>query len=299
MGYFFDSNTKSIHRVVGIPENARIEESMDLGFAITQAAILPSHNHVLVDSPDNPELFVFDLETRSTPLRINEAPSSVSSIRLSGNGAAAALYYAQSRKILILGGLPDSPAVRETIDVSTVDLTLSRYAVTNDGTLALLAFSEETQDVVYRWTRNSGLAYLDASGRVSEITFMDEHAVLADFGAGQIRMLRNVRDEATPTVIGDAREGLSQPVAISISRQHEILVADAGTGRVVTLDVSGRKLREVQCACVPTNLSVLRGSIYRLTDRIESPIFVFDSNYGTDRISFIPALSRAGRDHEE
>jgi hypothetical protein len=291
MGYGLDGTTHRLHRIVGIPGNARIEEPLDLGVAITGATVLPGQNHILVDSPDSTELLIINLENPSAPVRITGAPAMVSSIRPGGSGSSAAIFYELSRKILIVGGLADSPVVRDTIDLSFSDLPLARYAVTDDGSVALLAFSDEKQDLVYRWTRNSGARYLESDLRVEDIAFIDDHALIADAGAAQIRMFRNVRDEATPIVFADGREGLSRPVAISISKQREILVADSNTKKVIVLDLDGRVVREALCSCEPTHLLPLRDSAFRLTDRLDIASFIFESNSG--KVSFIPALSPA------
>ena len=290
LGYVFDENAQALRPIVGIAGASRIEAPVELGFPLAQAAMLPDQRHVLASSRELPELLLVDLENPAGAVPVPTAASNVSSIRVSSSGAAAAIYYESSNILLIVSGLPSAPTVINRIDLS-FGPRLSRYAVTDDGILALLSFSDDRQDYLYRWTPDSGSRLLTTAQRIADLTFIRDDAVIADAGAGQVVIIRNVRGEASPTLLADSREGLSQPIALAISKQDEIFVADAATNVVVTLDASGQLLRAVSCGCAAATLTPLRESLYRLTDRLDLPIFVFDSRPEGQRILFIPALS--------
>jgi len=291
VGYVFESNAHGLHPIVGIPGSSRIDGPVDLGFRIKQVEILPGHRHLIAASPDVPHLLVVDLQNRSVVIGIAGASSDISSIRTSADGRSAAFYYQSDRRLLIVGGLPETPVIQDTVELSFVDNPLSRYSIANDATLALLAFSDEQQDLLYRWEKGRGRQFIATSGKVADMTFMDNDAVVADASAGQIVVFRNVREQSTPTLVADSREGLSQPVAVSISKRHEILVADAGARAVFTLNADGRLLRSLPCGCLPSGLWRLGDYTYQLTNRLDQPVILFDNSSLSPRTLFVPALS--------
>jgi hypothetical protein len=290
LGYVFESNTHNLHPIVGIAGSSRIDAAVDLGGGVEHVEILPGHRHVIAAYREVPHLRVINLENRAATIDIAGAPSGVSSIRTSADGRSAAFHYQAERKLLIVGGLPEAPLIQNAIDLSFADSPLSRYSISDDGALALLAFSDEQQDILYRWEKERGYEFVATFGRVADIAFIDNDAVVADASAGQVVVFRNIRHQSTPTLVADSREGLSQPVALSISKRHEILVADAGARTVFTLDRDGRLLGSLPCGCLPSGLSRLGDYSYRLTNRLDQPIILFDDSSGTPRTLFVPAL---------
>lgn len=292
LGYIFGANTQGLHPIVGIPGNSRIDRPLDLGFSLRLVEILPGHRHIIAASPDVPNPIVVDLQNRSIVIGIDGAPSDMSSIRTSADGRSAAFYYQSKRSLLIVGGLPETPVIQDTIDLSFVDHSLSRYSITDDGKVALLAFSDEQQDFLYRWEKGGGRQFLATSGKVADMTFIGNDVVVAD-ASGPVVIFRNIQEQTKPTLVADSREGLSQPVAVSISKRNEILVADAGARTVFILDANGQLLRSLPCGCLPSGLWRLGDYTYQLTDRLDQPVILFDDSSVTPRILFVPAFSSA------
>jgi hypothetical protein len=289
LGYVFDTSTSSIRPILGIPGNATIGAPLDLGFSIAAAGMLPDQKYAIVSVRDSADLRTVDLAGLSASIRIAGVGPDVQ-IRPSADGAAAAVYDKSARRILVVEGLPGNPAVRESIDTSFVTHPIGTFAVTNDGAMVLITFSDPQLDLVYRWSRLDGFRLLTTAARVSDVAFLDGDAIFADSGAGQILRIRNLRSDAGPELIADARDGLAQPAAVAVSDRNEVYVADPGAGAVVVLDSQGRRLSVLPCACSPVTLAPLRDSVFRLTDRIDRPISLLDTRPAPPRILFIPAL---------
>ncbi|HLQ78951.1 MAG TPA: hypothetical protein VK210_16450, partial [Terriglobia bacterium] len=140
LGYLFDTESRTIRPIVGVAGSSRIDAPLALPITIESAAFLPDHRHAIVSSRDSSTLMVFDLlEIKGTP--IFGARSSITSLEMSSDGKTVALYYADSRNLLIVGGLPAAPVILGSIDTSFVSATLSQFAISDDGGAALLGFS--------------------------------------------------------------------------------------------------------------------------------------------------------------
>jgi hypothetical protein len=291
LGYVFESDKHSLHPIVGIPGSSTIDSPIDLGFRIKQLEILAGHRHAIAASPDVPHLLVVNLQNRTIVMPIAGASSEIASIRASADGKSAALYYQSDRTLRLVGGLPENPVIQDTIDLSFIDSPLGKYSIADDGTFALLAFSNVQQDLLYRWEKGRGSQFLATSGKIADMTLMDGDAVIADVSASQIIIFRKVREQSMATLVADWRNGLSQPIAISISKRQEILVADSGARSVFSFDANGQLLRSLACDCLPSGIWPL-GDTYRLTNRLDQPVILFDDSALSPRTLFVPALSK-------
>lgn len=290
VGFLFDSQARGIRPITGILGNSRISAPLTLPFGIDQAAFLPDQKHAVVSSQDLPEVLILDLGTLQS-VSVAGASSLVSRIRVSADGSAAALYYEAAKRLVVVTGLPGKPVVLTTVDLSLSDSPLNQFAVASDGTSALLAFSSADQDLLYSWTTSATPKFVGTASRVSDMALFDGNAIVADFGANQILLLGNVRDQASPALIADSAHGVSRPVGISVSAHNEIYIGNGDTGTVLVLDASGHFLRIVSCSCTITTMSSLGSNALRLTDRLDRPIYVLDRERTPGPLLFIPALS--------
>lgn len=287
MGYLFDASSRSIRPIVGIPGSSSLGAPLALPISIDKIAILSDQQHAIVGSPVDTDALVLDLkELRTLPIN-GASSSSITEIRTSPGGSVAGLFYAAAKRIVIVGGLPDTPVVRATIDISFVKDPLRRFAIADDAT-ALLDFSSDEQDTLYSWSVSAGPRYVSRASRISDMTFLGDDAVYLDAGNQQALLIRNVREQVAPAVIADSGDGLSDPVAVFVSARSEIYIGDS-EGGILVLDSTGHLLRRTRCNCAITTMTPLAKAALRLTDRIDHPIYVLDGS-DADRIVFIPAL---------
>src|SRR5262245_21777072 len=293
LGYVFDGNDGSIKPIAGIIGNSYIGPPVELGFSLTQATILPGQASAIASSDRSADAIVISLETRPVSVQaITGAPSNPSVISISSAGSAAALYYAGAGRMLVVRGLPQNPTVTAAIDVSSVQDPLSRIAVNDDGTSALLGFSQEDQDALYGWTTGSGLRFSTACSKCGAIPFVGAGSFVADKGRHEAFLINDGGGGATRLSLAGPTEELSEPVAIAVSSRQEIYIGNAGTGTVVTFDLNGRALRTQSCSCAITDLYPIGDSVFRLTSRLDQTIFLLDAEDADDRIVFVPAIPK-------
>jgi hypothetical protein len=290
LGYVVDKENPGIRPITGIAGSSRIDAPLPLPFAITQVAVLSDQRHAIVASADSAEVLILNLETLQF-VPVPGASSLVTTIRSSADGFAAALYYASTRNIVVVTGAPNSPMVHATIDVSFSPDPLGRFAVSGDGSLALMAFSSAEQDHLYGWSSSGGMRHITIASRISDIRFMGEDAVVADSGLDQALLIRNVGNQAVPMLLAEARDGVSIPVAISTFNGNEIYIGNGGTGTVLVVSPSGHILREVSCRCTLTTMEPLGRTGLRLTDQLRRPIIMLDRGSTEEQILFVPGLS--------
>ena len=288
LGYLFDAEHRGVRPITGIPGSSTIGAPIPLAVPTETLVFLPDQRHAIVGSSERPETFVLDLR-ELTEVPIRGTSSAVTAMRISPRGSAAALYYAAANKVLVVTGLPEAPVIRATIDISFSDDPLRHFAVADDGTTALLSFSLAEHDSVYAWTASTGPHHVSTASTVSDMTFLNEDAVVVDSGKKQALLIRNVRQQAVPALIASAEDGLSQPVAAFISSRNEIYIGDS-SGIVLVLDSTGHILRKAHCSCTITTMVSLANSAVRLTDRSDQPMFIMDGSE-FDRFLFVPALS--------
>jgi hypothetical protein len=288
LGYLFDAENRGIRPLTGIPGSSTIGALIPLALTTETIAFLPDQRRAIVSSPERSETFVLDLR-ELTEVPIRGTSSSVTAIRPSPRGSAAALYYVAAKKVVVVTGIPEAPVIEATIDVSFSGEPLTQFAISNDATTALLSFSSAEQDSVYAWTVSTGTRHVSTASRISDIKFLNEDAVVVDSGKNQALLIRNVREQAVPALIASAEDGLSQPVAAFISSRNEIYIGDF-SGIVVVLDSTGHILRKADCSCTITTMTPLANSALRVTDRIDQPIYILDGSE-SGRFLFIPALS--------
>jgi hypothetical protein len=260
---------------------------------VQDAAFPAGQKHAIVVTPQATEALLIDLEDPSRPRRLVGVPSTISMIRTSVDGTKAALYDPKSNQLFIVGGIPNAAAIVRTIDVSLDGAALTRFAISNDGAVALLAFRGEESDILYSWESTTGRRFVTAVSRVSDIAFVDGDAVVTDSGSDQVLLIRGVRDQASPVLIADSKDGISKPAAVSISSRREIYIGVADA--VVVMDAAGHLLRRVPCDCTVTMMMPLRDAAFRLTDLLDRPILVLDERTDPERVFFIPALSAEAR----
>ena len=293
LGYVFDVNDSSIKPIAGIIGNSYIGQQVELGFSLTQAAILSGQASAIAGSDSSANAIVISLETRPVSVQaITGAPSNPSAISISSAGSAAVLYYAGAGRMLVVRGLPQNPTVTAAIDLSSVQDPLTRMAVNDEGTSALLGFSQEDQDALYAWTAGGGLRFITAASKIGAITFVGAGAIVADKGTHEAFLINDVGGGAARGSLTGPTEELSEPVAIAVSSRQEIYIGNAGTGTVVTFDLNGRALRTQSCSCAITDLYPIRDSVFRLTSRLDQTIFLLDAEDADDRIVFVPAIPK-------
>jgi DNA-binding beta-propeller fold protein YncE len=185
-------------------------------------------------------------------------------------------------------GLPSSPKVTHTIDVSAGE-DLSRMTVSDDGSLVLYSVSQGTHDALFAWTALNGSRMLTTGDSISDIALTPAgDAVVADARSNEIFSITDPKGYASRLFLADDRSGVSNPTSVAVSKGGQIYVANGGSDTIVTLDSAGHVLRVQQCGCELAGLFPLKDSLYRLSDRTDSTLYLLEAGVTGDRVLFVP-----------
>lgn len=293
LGWLFDP-TSGLRAIQGIPGACVMGQPLDLELVIRQAAISPRQDYVIAAVGDNLDLVVIRVAqgaASATPLA--QADRGPDLISLSPAGSSAALYYSAAKKIRVLAGLPEAPAVAGEFDLSSFPALVTAVGVSDDASLALAAFREETAASVFMLAAGATPQFLSVFGDVPAIAFVGGtgNAVIADSAENKIYLLRSGRGPVE--LLAGAGDGVAGPVAVAISRDNrKVFVANRANNTVTALDLAGSTgaTSALPCPCTPTGLFPLDGNaVFRLVDGGSQPIWLLDGDGSAPRVVFVPA----------
>lgn len=290
-GYVFSRSDATLRPVRGIPGSATIGSPMALDIAPTAALPLDTRRFLAFTATG---VVVIDLESGTpavVPLPgVSPNPSRAVASR---SGTAAALYYDGPRQLVIVNGLPSTPSVSNVL--SPPGSRVTQMAVNDAGTLVLYAASGGGRDGVFAWAAGSpGDRLLATADSVSAIALArNDDAVVVDAGGHQLFWIRDPAKRGLQEPLAGDAAGIVSPVAVLITDDDRVLVADAGSQAIVALNAHGTPVRALPCACEPTGFYPFGDSVYRLTDRVDRTLYLLDARSAHQAVVFVPPL--AGR----
>jgi hypothetical protein len=166
--------------------------------------------------------------------------------------------------------------------------SVTAIAVSDDGSTVAIGVSDGQTGSLFVAGTGTQPRKVASLSHPAAITFLRNSigAVVADDLANTIYSLSGGQIFA----IASSQDGISAPVGIATSNDNQrVFVANAQSGSVVTLALSGTVTAPVYCNCTVTGLYPTNtDSVFRLTDFSGSPVLLFDANRAAPRITFIP-----------
>jgi hypothetical protein len=290
MGHVYDDQIRRIRPVVGITGNASIADPMDIGQTVTQVVLIPVRDVAICFSENGVSPTVIDLKDGSVKARLENVPSDPSKVAPSSSGSAAAFYYGAAARVLIVGGLGDTPQVIASFDLPNTEGELRQLAVNDEGSSLIAVFSSDIRDVVLGWHRGQQPRLLTTASRISSLAFIgNDDVVVADSDGEELYILRNVSGTTTQAPLTRLNREF-KTVVTTVPERGEILIANTGSGVISVMDAQGVFLRSFACSCSITGFYPLNNMVFRLTERLDKPIFILDVKSPSGRIAFIPAI---------
>jgi hypothetical protein len=300
LGFLFDAHSGSLFRMPGIAGAASLGNRLEVGFRISQAAVGPQQDFVMVTrAGDRQALLIRFLAGAVGVSSLGAATAGVDRIALSPNGLNAALYDAAQGKLTIVTGLPLAPSIVRNVDVSGLTGELTALAIGNDADNVLVASADADAGSVFAVRAEGSLAPVYTGGRVSAIRFLGrQDAVFADASLGKVYLARGLASQATLELLAAEQDGITSPVAIEASRDSRLLfVANSDSGVIATIDRNSRAVAQFSCQCTPTLMNRLTGdSVFQLTAPSEQPVKVFDGGARGPRVLAIPGTPALAND---
>jgi hypothetical protein len=298
LGLTFDETSGTLRQVTGIPGAAHSGAPLELGVKLAWAAVSPAQDHVLAASRDSQEVLLFQIRSGGISMRpLRDVPPAPDRVALSPSGAAAALYYSDAGMVRVLANLEDGAASR-SFNLAGAP---SALAVSDDGQAALVIIPGEGEVQTLLWTGDAGVRRIvDSYGAAAAAFFRgSQDAVIADGMKRYFYRLRTSKGVDTLEIAGDFDGDASGPVALKLAHDNTRVFAAIGNGnRVEVLDVAGRSITRLECACKPSALTALNGSLFRLTGGDGQRFWILDGGASQPRLLFVPQLSDREDKHE-
>jgi hypothetical protein len=298
LGFVFDTRMSALRPLSGIPGATVLGAPLDSGGPIRKAYVAPRQNYAvaLTDSGAVVVQFVSGTDPAVvTPLGIDSAAACI--VSLSPNGAAAALYSANEALIRIVTGLPGAPVLARSVPVGTVSGSIRLLAISNDAAVLIAVTHDSNPDS----TSSDAVVIVDNDGNgqnltnsthVSALQFAgDAHdLLLTDSSDDTLSIIQGLPDAAAYKVLADGSAGISGPVALNISLNGNLVVANGRTSNILLLDSGGVPIGTYPCQVAPTVLTRLNGNTVFLLNIFSNndPLWLFDGDSPTPRVMFVP-----------
>ncbi len=295
LGFVFDATKKEVRPILGIPGAAVLGEPLEMGVELRSVAISPLEDYILAVSGEHNQVSVFAVgHTPLTSVAVQGADRGPDQMVLSPSGRAAAVYYKDRYRIEVVGGLPAAPKVASEVYLSSGQ-SPSAIAISDDGRTVLVAVG----GTVFQLTAGSEVPVLTGLGKVSALTIAAAGtAVVADSERNQIQRIRGIGGGIETDVIAGPHDGISDPVAIAVSRDNSrAFVANGHAGTLTTIELTSQPtVTHVTCGFTPSGLERLAGGeVFRLTEISNRPMWVMDAGGREPRFLFVPAeLAQSG-----
>ncbi len=245
------------------------------------------------------ELLVYGLRPRRTASSV--LPSTVhlklqaDQIVLSPLGRAALAYDRTRREVEVLSGIPARPTSLFTASLGGVRGVLTALAVSDDGSVALAAFSNpNSPGAIYALRRGAAPALVGAAGRVVHLAFVPnaEDALAADYDRNEVLLLQDAGRQGIQTLAG-RNDGVRAPTAVEATTQGAIFAVSEGSNAVIALSSAQATLGLLPCSCAASALDRLKDpDSFRLTGG-EGVIAVLQANANPAGVFYIPAGAEA------
>jgi WD40 repeat protein len=189
LGFVRDSAGAAIRPVIGIPGAAGVADTLHFDVEIRDAVISPNQDYAMAVRGEDGSVVVINLKTDPptlTPVNGSDAKPSV--IAISPTGAVAAVYDAASRRVEVIGHLPQAPDVVQEFDLTEISGRVTGIAVSDDGSIAFVNFSDSL------WLVSaSGLRPVTLDSPASAAFFPNRHdAIVADDAMHEAYLMMDV-----------------------------------------------------------------------------------------------------------
>jgi hypothetical protein len=298
LGFSVDQ-TAGIRPILGLPGAATLGQPVISASGLEGVTLSPARDYALALLARGREVVVVKNLRAAAGAAVLDVAPGPARIAISPSGDAAVLYYVETARIQVLAGLPESPAVSWSLDLSGLSGNPAALAVSDGGRAVLIAPAGEAVSV-WLATPDVGQRFLYTAAGAPSLAFLvgSLDAAIADGAAGAVVLVRDPAGQPQVTQIGGQAEGVSQPLAIAASQDNsKIFVANAQPAGVVSLSLTGEDPVTQPCNCTLTGLErMASGSAFRLNEAGSGPIWVLDAGGPTMRLVFVPEQMQLLRD---
>jgi len=298
LGFAVDQ-AAGIRPILGLPGAATVGPAVMSATGLEGVTLSPARDYALALLASGRAVVLLQNLRSTAGASVLDVAPNPARFAISPSGDAAVLYYADTSRVQVLAGLPESPSVSWSLELSGVSGRLAALGV-SDGGRAVLAASAGEPAPVWLATQDAGQRLLYTAAGSPSVAFLvgSQDAAIADGAAGAVVFVRDPAGQPQVTQIGGPSEGVSHPVAIAAAQDNSrIFVANAEPAGVVSLSLTGEGPATQPCACTLTGLERMAGgSVFRLNEPGGGPVWLLDAAAAPMRVVFVPEQMRVLRD---
>lgn len=280
LGYLPDQGT--IRQISGIPSSASIGPLLGVGQTFPQIVVAPDGSFALATTTAGSVVVVTLAADGMTFQTGIVQGAAAGNLQFSPNGSSALI--SNGGELQVIGGLPASPAVVSSADVSFLGAA-SALAVSDDGQWAAGIFGGAVDAI-----NAGGTAIpLPAPAGVTALAFYHGADNLAVTTAVQVLEISNLGGTpAVSTIFGsaDTPTPAQAPIAVALTADNSRVVLIEPDGGIGQVQLAGGAVTTANCACKPQGLSGLGGDLFRLNSLTNGAVKVYEAN--SDDVWFVP-----------
>jgi hypothetical protein len=281
IGFVFDSSTKSLRPIQGLPGAAVVGAPIEFGFVLSSTHVAPRLDSAFIRAADDTPHF-FRLSGSALTERPVADLASFVQVVYSPLGSAAALLSAG--KIQVIKGLPDAPVVAATISPRANPRNRrplpDAIAISDDGAYLLYAAGGPVE--LLSVAGDSRQVLDGGPGTLAAFAPGSHDATVIQ--SGKLYIFNDIAGSATHRTVDSA----ATPSDLAYSPDsRSLLIASAAGRSVTTLNLETGERSSVACDCAPATLTPM-GSVFRLNELGKDPLWLLDPAAGRGLI-FVPA----------
>jgi hypothetical protein len=311
LGMIADVPRSALWPIRGIPGAASIGEAVDLGAGANAIFLAPHQNRAFLVTglgtlqaslaPDG----TFNTADAGLPAGFRPAVAS-----FNPTGSVAAFYDPVANELWL-----KNDAARQ-IDLSQLPGPFDLLAVSDRADVPLAGTLRGARQSVVVLDSQGGYRSISGFTEVTDVAFADADLVVADGGAKRVLLVRGPGYDGEPDVVLELAGAPDGPFHIASSADGNLVAvlaaADPGKRAMARtpaaiarrpvaqrnpvlglLRLADHRWTPVECDCAPVGLLPLKGnSVYRLTERIDQPLWILDGDAPAARVLFIPAVQK-------
>lgn len=289
-GFILDSRTSTIRSMTGVPGALRLADPVALPFSISAAEFSSGGDLAVVLTTDQPQhLAVVSLLGSSAPAiaDLGELSDGTRILALNAKGTAAIIYSALLQQLRFVSALNGNPVLSSPISTAALAGSVSAGVLDEAGSCAVLG----TGSVETLCSDGASRRVLpEAAFNVTAMVFLNGNRDLwvADAAGKQVLRVSNYAQQAVPTVFASEADGVQRPVALAISPNGQVLVADSGAAAIFVIDSAAPPVKTISLDVIPSQLRPLTDrSLLLLNDLSALPFTLFATE--AMRTYFVPA----------
>lgn len=318
LGLVADRAAGTIRPILGIPGAATWGAPLTVDFTTAQMNVAPGADFALAVAKENFRLAIVRAAGGPAEWIALEPPSGAPDlVAFSPRGRAAAIYYREAARLVVVSGLRDAAVQVAEVDITSLPGAANLLAVSEDGSSLLAAVAEGDRAAVHylstvRTEQPARISpafpgdepttieepppatpparRLTTFTTVSALEFVGESldALVADSAANAVYLMQDVSGAAATLQLGSESDGLASPTLLRALDARRVLVANAA-GKFTILYRDGTSPLSIQCDCSPAGLSPLAsGMVFRLAEPSGDPLLLLDAAGVEPRLVVVP-----------